>query len=263
VTQPVGRVLIIGATGSIGRLVVQRLVALGDQPRALSRDGAHARRVLGSEGDIVVGDLTDPATLAAALNDVAAVVLTHGAPYGSGDHEAIDYGAVPAVLDALDGRPVRVALMSSIGVTGSGGSSRELLEWKRRGERLLRASGVPFTIVRPGWFDAGGGREQHVDLRQGDRTEYGPVRREHVAEVLVQALRTPNAVSKTVEVFSTDGAPVSDWAAAFAAATPDQPGALDGAQDRLGAPLDHQPARFQTDLRRLGTVNSTNDEGLS
>jgi len=201
--------------------------------------------------------------LVAALDDISAVVMTHGAPYGSGDYEDIDYGAVPAVLQALGGRTVRLVLMSSIGVTGSGGSSRDLLDWKRRGERLLRASGVPFTIVRPGWFDAGSGREQHVDLRQGDRTGYGPVRREHVAEVLVQALRTPNAVSKTVEVFSTDGAPVSDWDAAFAAATPDHPGALDGAQDSPGAPFDHEPARFQTDRRRLGTVNSRNEEEVS
>lgn len=249
-SPPIGRVLVIGATGSIGRLVVGRLLELGEEPRALTRDVDRARRVLGTEVDIVAGDLTDPASLRAALADVGAVALTHGAPYGSGDHEAIDYGAVPALLDALDGRQVRVALMSSIGVTGTGGSSRELLDWKRRGERLLRASGLPYTIVRPGWFDAGSGREQHVDLRQGDRTEYGPVRREHVAEALVQALRTPSAVSRTVEVFSTDGAPVDGWDAAFAAATPDQAGAWDGAQDRPGASLEREPARVRADFGR-------------
>jgi uncharacterized protein YbjT (DUF2867 family) len=142
--------------------------------------------------------------------------------------------------------------MTSIGVTGSGGSSRELLDWKRRGERLLRCSGLPYTIVRPGWFDAGSGHEERVDLRQGDRTEYGPVRREHVAEVLVQALRTPSALGRTVEVFSAAGAAISDWNAAFAATTPDHPGALDAAQDRPGVPADHEPARFQADLARYG-----------
>src|SRR4051794_41689926 len=111
----------------------------------------------------------------------------------------------PPLLEALAGRPVRVALMSSIGVTGSGGTSRGLLDWKHRGERLLRASGLPYTTVRPGWFDAGSGSEQRIDLRQGDRTEYGPVRREHVAEVLTQALHTPSVVGRTVEAFSTDG----------------------------------------------------------
>ncbi len=252
-SQPVGRVLVVGATGSIGRLVVQRLLALGDQPRALTRDSKRGRRLLDPAGDIAVGDLSDQASLATAVRDAAAVVMTHGAPYGSGDYEAVDYGAVPAVLEALAGRPVRLALMSSIGVTGGGGTARELLDWKRRGERLLRASGLPYTIVRPGWFDAGDGDEQRVDLRQGDRTEYGPVRREHVADVLVHALRTQSALARTVEVFSTRGAPVSDWEAAFTATSPDAPGALDGILDRQGAPLEREPARVQADLRHFGS----------
>jgi uncharacterized protein YbjT (DUF2867 family) len=251
-SQSVGRVLVMGATGSIGRLVVARLLALGDQPRALTRDVERARRVLDAGVDISAGDLTDPASVRAALNGIAAVVLTHGASYGSGDYEAVDYGAVPAVLGALDGRPVRVALMSSIGVTGTGGSSRELLDWKRRGERLLRSSGLPYTIVRPGWFDAGSGQEARADLRQGDGTQYGPVRREHVAEVLVQAIRTKSALARTVEVFSSDGAPISDWATAFATAEPDVPDALDGARDRPGPPLEREPERLQADVRRWG-----------
>ena len=176
--------------------------------------------------------------------------MTHGAPYGAGEYADVDYGAVPALLDALAGRQVRVALMTSIGVTGTGGSSRDLLRWKRRGERLLRASGLPYTIVRPGWFDGGTGSEQHVDLRQGDQTGYGPVRRAHVAETLVQALRSPAAVGRTVEVFSANGVPVTDWNAAFTATDADQPGALDGAHDPTELPLQSEPERVRADLRR-------------
>jgi uncharacterized protein YbjT (DUF2867 family) len=256
-TPQVGRVLVIGATGSIGRLVVARLSELGDHPRALTRDARRARRVLDPSTEIVGGDLTDPAGLSGALDGVAAVVMVHGARYGSGDYEAVDYGAVPALLTALAGRSVRVALMTSIGVTSHGGSPRELLDWKHRGERLLRVSGLPYTVVRPGWFDAGNGQEQHIDLRQGDRSEYGPVRREHVAEVLVQALRTPSAVGRTVEVFSTEGSPVSDWPGAFAAATADRPGSLDGAEDQAGVPLDGEPERFRRDLERLSAPDRT------
>ena len=147
-----------------------------------------------------------------------------------------------------------MALMSSIGVTGTGGSSRDLLSWKRRGERLLRASGLPHTVVRPGWFDASTGTESRVDLRQGDATEYGPVHREHVAETLAQALHTPTAVGRTVEVFSVDGHSLADWAGAFAATDADQPGSLDAAHDRTSPPLDHEPARVQADLHRWTTT---------
>jgi uncharacterized protein YbjT (DUF2867 family) len=243
-------VLVLGGTGSIGRLVAARLTELGDQPRVLTRNPDRARRSLPDGVAVVAGDISDAASLAAALEGVEAVVMTHGAPYGSGDYAAVDYGAVPALLDALAGRRVRVALMTSIGVTGTGGSSRDLLTWKRRGERLLRAGGLPYTIVRPGWFDPGTGTEQHIDLRQGDATEYGPVRRVHVAEALVQALRTPTAVGRTVEVFSTDGPAIADWAAAFAATDADQPGALDGIHDRTDLPLEAEPERVRADVRR-------------
>ena len=50
----------------------------------------------------------------------------------------------------------RIALMTSIGVTDRAGSynrTTEAHDWKRRSERLVRATGLPYTIVRPGWFD--------------------------------------------------------------------------------------------------------------
>lgn len=247
-------VLVLGGTGSIGRLVVARLLELGDTPRVLTRNPDRARRALPAGAEIVAGDLTDTTSVATALTGVDGVVMTHGAPYGSGDYADVDYGAVPTLLDAhatVGGLAVPVVLMSSIGVTATDGSSRDLLNWKRRGERLLRASGLPHTIVRPGWFDAGTGTEQHVDLRQGDLVDYGPVRREHVAETIVQALRTADATGRTVEVFSTDGPAVTDWNAAFASTDADQPGSLDGAQDRPGLPLDREPERVRNDLRRF------------
>jgi uncharacterized protein YbjT (DUF2867 family) len=119
------RTLVLGGTGSIGRLVAQRLLEQGDQPRVLTRESDRARRLLGAEVEVAAGDLSDTASLTAALGGVDAVVMTHGAPYGSGDYEAIDYGAVPTLLAALAGRPVRVALMTTIGVTRTGGSSRD------------------------------------------------------------------------------------------------------------------------------------------
>jgi len=244
------RVLVLGGTGSIGRLVVAHLLALGDLPKVLTRNPDRAKSRLSDAVETVAGDLRDVAAVAAALDQVDSVVMTHGAPYGSSDYEAVDYGAVPTLLAALDGRQVPVVLMSSIGVTASTGQSGDILSWKRRGERLLRVSGQPYTIVRPGWFDAGTGTEQHIDLRQGDTTEYGPVRRDHVAEVITQALHTPDATRRTVEVFSTDGLVMKDWTAAFAATTPDTPGSLDGALDQPGPTIQQEPDAVRADLRR-------------
>jgi hypothetical protein len=41
---------------------------------------------------------------------------------------------------------------------------------------------------------------------------------------------------------------------AFAAAVPDHPGEFDAAKDRPGAPFDHEPTRFQADVRRLAPL---------
>jgi uncharacterized protein YbjT (DUF2867 family) len=139
---------VVGSTGSVGRHVVTESIRQGHTTRALVRDASRASR-LDRGAEVVVGSLTSVDDLRRALDGVDAVVFTHGAAYGSSDAEAIDYGAVANVLRALDGRRVRIALMTSIGVTGRGTTH----DWKRRSERLVRASGNAYTIVRPGWFD--------------------------------------------------------------------------------------------------------------
>lgn len=66
-------VLVIGATGRIGRLVVHELVRDGVRVRALSRRPADAHLPPGVE--IVRGDLTDPESLLPSLQDVRSVFL--------------------------------------------------------------------------------------------------------------------------------------------------------------------------------------------
>ena len=63
-----GTILVTGATGTVGCHVVHGLLAAGETVRALSRDAARAHAVLGDTVDVVIGDLDDPATVAAALD---------------------------------------------------------------------------------------------------------------------------------------------------------------------------------------------------
>ena len=78
-TIPRMTVLVVGATGSIGRLVVAEALRLGHTVRALVRDVAKARRVLGEvEAKVIVGDVTRPETLAAVAEGVDGSL--HGQP---------------------------------------------------------------------------------------------------------------------------------------------------------------------------------------
>lgn len=247
------QVLVVGATGGIGRRVVAAARQHDLRVRALVRDLDRAERVLPGV-ELVRGDLERPATLAEAVLGVDAVVFTHG---GNGSPDAarrIDYGGAVSVLRALDGRQPRIALMTSIGVSRCGNprsSVGQLLDWKRRSERFVRATGAPYTIVRPGWFDAVGGSDQRLVLAQGDAGN-GGIGRDQVAEVVVRSLLTDAALGRTFELFAEAGAAPTDWDALFCAVRPDEAGALDGAADPRTPPLLHQePAPVPTDVADL------------
>lgn len=128
-------VLVIGATGSIGLLVVKEALAQRYAVRALVRRQAKARQ-LPPEAQVVIGEITRPETLAAAVEGIDAIVFTHGSD-GSGKvgAENVDYGGVRNVLNALGSRTARIALMTAIGVTNRTGhynQTTEAHDWKRR-----------------------------------------------------------------------------------------------------------------------------------
>jgi uncharacterized protein YbjT (DUF2867 family) len=257
-------VLVIGATGSIGNLVVEEALRQGHKVRALVRNSSKARQ-FPREADTVIGDLTRPDTLAAAVDGVDAIVFTHGSNGGSkAASESVDYGGVRNVLAALGTRKVRIALMTSIGVTNRESSYNrpaEVHDWKRRSERLVRASGMSYTIVRPGWFDYNAADEHKLVLLQGDKRHSGTpkdgaIARRQLAEVLVRSLSSDAAVRKTFELVSTKGASQEDFDALFGSLEPDPPGALNGLHDMANMPLEEEPKRVRDDLEAMQTQSS-------
>ena len=249
-------VLAVGATGSIGCLVVDAAIRQGHAVGALVRDPAKASR-LARGAQLVIGDVTRPDTLAAAVEDVDAVVFTLGSDGdGKVGAQSIDYGGVRNVLRALGARRARIALMTAIGVTNRTGAynrATEAHDWKRRSERLVRASGLPYTIVRPGWFDANGPDEHRLVLLQGDGRQAGDpsdgvVARRQIAEILVCSLTSDHALRKTFELVAVAGPAQDDLAALLAPLDADPPGTLDGVRDLANMALADEPRRVRDDL---------------
>ena len=258
-SQPPLTVLVVGATGSIGRLVVEEVVKNGHAVRALARDPRKARRLLPG-AEVVAGDLTDPHTLTAAAAGVNAIIFTHGSDGGSkAGAECVDYGGVRNVLAALSGRSVRIALMTAIGVTNREGDynrQTEAHDWKRRGERLVRASGLPYTIVRPGWFDYNKPDEHRLVFLQGDRRHAGDssdgvIARRQLAEVLVASLTSDGALRKSFELVAAKGPAPHDLETEFARLDADPPDALDGVHDLTNMPLQEEPQQVRRDLEAV------------
>jgi len=255
-SNPKLTVLVAGATGSIGRLVVEEAIEQGHIVRALVRTAEKAR-ALPREAQAVIGDVTRPETLAAAVDGIDAIVFTLGSDgAGKAGAESVDYGGVRNVLHALGSRKARIALMTSIGVTNRTGSynrSTEAHDWKRRSERLVRASGLPYTIVRPGWFDYNKADELRLVLLQGDTRQAGNssdgvIARRQIAEILVRSLTSESAVGKTFELIAAKGPASHDFDALFGALDGDNPGALDGVRDQPNQPLEGEPERVRRDL---------------
>ncbi len=249
-------VLVVGATGSIGRLVVEEALRQGHVVRALVRTPDKALK-FPREAQVIIGDVTRTDTLPGAVDGIDAIVFTLGSDgAGKVGAESVDYGGVRNVLRALGSRTARIALMSSIGVTNRTGSynrSTEAHDWKRRSERLVRASGLPYTIVRPGWFDYNGPNEHRLvplqgDTRQAGNSSDGVIARRQIAEVLVRSLSSDHALRKTFELIATTGPPPDDFDALFAPLDADPQDALDGVRDTANQPLEAEPDRVRRDL---------------
>jgi uncharacterized protein YbjT (DUF2867 family) len=250
-TDPI-TILCVGATGSIGLHVVDEALRCGHRVRALARNRDKAPQ-WPPQVEVVVRDLTRPESLSQAMAGIDAVIFVHGTYGGDqGAAEAVDYGGVRNVLVALGDRKVRIALMTAIGVTDRKG----VHDWKRRGERLVRASGFPYTIVRPGWFDCNEPDQHRLVLLQGDRRQSGTPRdgvvaRQQIAEVLVRSLGSNQALRKTFELISAKGPAPRDFDALFAPLDADPPGALDAVRDMANMPLEDEPQRVRDELEAV------------
>ena len=253
-------VLVVGATGSIGRHVVAEAVAAGHRVRALVRDPLKAEQVLAG-AEIVVGDVTRPETLATAVEGIDAVVQTLGSDgLSKVGARAVDYEGVRNVLTAIGNRPVRIALMTAIGVTDRTSNynlTSEAHDWKRRSERLVRACGHPYTIVRPGWFDYNTPDEVAIVMLQGDTRHTGTpkdgvIARRQIAQVLVGSLTSEAAQRKTFELVAELGPQTQDLEPLFRALKPDQSGSIDGVDDADTQPFADEPASVQADITAGG-----------
>jgi uncharacterized protein YbjT (DUF2867 family) len=226
VAKPRGLVVVAGATGRTGKETVAELVRRNYRVRALVRDAAKAEGMFPAGVEVVVADVRDPAALAVALKGATYVISTIGASGGPGatpdaGPEQIDNLGVANLAAAAKGARVKhFVLVSSAAVTKAAdypmAFMRPILAAKLKGENALRASGVPYTVIRPGGLVDEPGEPRIVQFSQGDKTT-GRIRRADVALVCVEALGRREAMRKTFEILSGSGAPPQDFKRDFAA----------------------------------------------
>ncbi len=216
-------VLLAGASGRNGRVVLRQLAALGVTVRAMTRDPDAARRDIGAEFDWVAGDVTQPDTLPAVVKGVDVVIsaVATAMPMGANRPEEVDHlGTVNLSRAAKAAGATRFVIITS-SVSGKkdhflnyiGG---DVLIWKKRAEEALMSSGLEYVIVGPtAMNDDPGGRKP---IRLFPRERYLPgmaITREDLATVVIAAAALPQAANRTFSVANGTAPATAAWLRSF------------------------------------------------
>jgi uncharacterized protein YbjT (DUF2867 family) len=196
-------VAIAGGHGQIALRLTRLLTERGDQVRSLIRNPDHADDIREAGGEPVVCDLeeADDALVATAVRGADAVVFAAGAGPGSGAQRkgTMDLGGAVKLIAAAKASGVgRYVMVSSINADPNhpGDDTFSVyLRAKGEADAELAASGLDYTIVRPGPLtnDPGTGRVA-VDAGRGDVT------RDDVAAVLAAVLHEPGTIGRTFDL---------------------------------------------------------------
>jgi uncharacterized protein YbjT (DUF2867 family) len=177
-------ILVTGATGNVGRQVVSQLLATGARVRAMARSPESAG--LPRQVEVVRGDLTAPTTLDRCLDGVDAVFLVWCAPVT----------AVAPALARIAKHARRIVFLSNLTVRDGIEEQAYPVTTLHAGiERLIEASGVRWTFLRPGAFAANARIWWAPQVRAGNVVRWpypgavtSPIHERDIAAVAVRAL---------------------------------------------------------------------------
>jgi putative NADH-flavin reductase len=194
------KILLLGATGSIGKHLLEQALEAGYEVRALVRDAARAPAAKGLE--VVTGDALRGADVEAALAGCEAVIYSLGAPPGKAT--TLFSETTRVLIAAMRKAGVqRLIAITGIGAGDSKGHGGWFYEWfifplftsklyadKDVQEKLIRESGLDWTIVRPAPFTDGprGGALRATDVLEG--VTISKISRADVAAFVLEELRT-------------------------------------------------------------------------
>ena len=247
-------VFVAGATGQTGRRVLERLAAKGGSVVAGVRDTKKAEKTLAEASTVVRGAMVQKVDavdtkgvrlakldvvamsvddMAAALSGSDALVIATGFVPGNplkmdAQAHAVDNLGTVALVDAAKKAGVKkVVMVSSILTNGRAWGQENspgfqvtnafghVLDEKIVAEKYLRASGLDYTIVRPGGLKAKPPTGP-LKVSKEDTLNSGEVSRDLVADVCVQALSDKKASKKVVEIIEGEGGGTTPIESAFA-----------------------------------------------
>lgn len=189
-------ILVTGATGTVGSEVVKQLLEAGQKVRVLVRDPAKAAK-FGGKVEVVQGDLDKPETLGPAFAGVdKAFVLAMGLDLPKLEGNAFDAAKKAGVK--------HIVKLSALGASIEPGI--EISRWHHACEEKLKATGIAWTMLRPGNFAsnalswAGSIKGQSSVFQPSGEGKTAPIDPRDLAAVAVKVLTTEGHEGKGYEL---------------------------------------------------------------
>ena len=211
------KVFLTGATGFVGRHMLQRLLAEGHAVRALVREPQKTSSAERAKAELVYGDIVEGTGLDPGMQGCDAVIHLVGiiVEKGMNTFERVHHLGTRNVVEAAKRTGIkRLVQMSALGVRADGVAPYQTTKW--RGEEEVRQSGIPFCILRPSLiFGEGDGfvTQMMATMRSaplfrpvpGDGTpKFRPIAIEDVTTCFARALTYEAATNQTVNLGGAD-----------------------------------------------------------
>lgn len=207
--SPGGPVLVFGGTRGTGLEIVRKLRERGEAVTVAVRSTSNTTELEKLGVDTVVADALDAEQVEAAIGSksFSAVISTLGTTRGE-QHKRPDYIGNRNVIDAARGAGVKRFVF--ITVIGAGDSSdaapgfskrflAEVIALKTQAEDHLRASGLDYTIIRPGGL--GDVPTSGTAVLAEDPAAFSFIGRADLADLAVQALGDASTIGKTYSAY--------------------------------------------------------------
>jgi uncharacterized protein YbjT (DUF2867 family) len=202
--------LIVGATGTLGRQIARRALDEGYQVRCLVRSLRKAAFLKEWGAELVVGNLSTPSTLTTALEGVTAVIdaATARATDGSSIKQVDWEGKVNLIRAAVEAKVDKFVFFSILGAEKY--PNVPLMEIKRCTELFLAESGLNYTILRPCGFMQGLIGQYAIPILEGQAVwmtgETSPIAymdTQDVAKFAVRALSVEETNKRSFPIVGT------------------------------------------------------------
>ncbi|NJN75566.1 MAG: SDR family oxidoreductase [Synechococcaceae cyanobacterium RL_1_2] len=218
------KVLVVGGTGRTGMEIVKNLHGRGVVCRALVRNLEKGQSYLPEGVELVEGDVLDLSSLRKAIAGCDYVICATGAAPSLNFAQPflVDYQGTKNLISVIknvieESEVKRFVLVSSLCVSKLFHPLNLfwlVLWWKKQAEDYIKASGISYTIVRPGGLNATD-TSKPIVVSGEDTLFGGSIPRSRVAEVCVEALGAEEAKNKVLEVIAQEDGPQEDWVVKF------------------------------------------------